>query len=378
MKRNTNSEVKSFIENNGCELLEEYINNRQKLLIKCKCGNLFRTSFKEFKGMNKRQCNECGKKIALEKLSLSYEEVKEISDSVGAIMTWNKQEFNEKYKNYLTLIEYKCRCGDYFYCRIGDIKKLKKNTCNKCSVKDSNKLRKYTEQYVKEYLAKYDCKLIGNYKNSYSEIIIRCKCGNEFNTKFNSYIKSKHKCCKKCSALEGSKKKRLNIEEIKEKLEEENYKLISTEYINNRKKIKIKHCKCGHEFEMAFDMFQRGNRCPYCYNSKGENKIKKWLELNNIEYKEQYIFKDLRGHGGGLLRFDFAIFKDNNLSMLIEYDGELHYNPFRKDEKAQTKLKKVQEHDQIKDNYCKNNNIKLLRIKYTEFNNIENILQASI
>ena len=71
MKRNTNSEVKSFIENNGCELLEEYINNRQKLLIKCKCGNLFRTSFKEFKGMNKRQCNECGKKIALEKLSLS-------------------------------------------------------------------------------------------------------------------------------------------------------------------------------------------------------------------------------------------------------------------------------------------------------------------
>ena len=53
-------------------------------------------------------------------------------------------------------------------------------------------------------------------------------------------------------------------------------------------------------------------------------------------------------------------------------------SPFRKDEKAQTKLKKLQEHDQIKDNYCKNNNIKLLRIKYTEFNNIENILQASI
>ena len=53
-------------------------------------------------------------------------------------------------------------------------------------------------------------------------------------------------------------------------------------------------------------------------------------------------------------------------------------SPFRKDEKAQTKLKKLQEHDQIKDNYCKNNNIKLLRIKYTEFNNNENILQASI
>lgn len=378
MKRNTNSEVKSFIENNGCELLEEYINNRQKLLIKCKCGNLFRTSFKEFKGMNKRQCNECGKKIALEKLTLSYNKVKEISESVGAEIDWTEEEFNKEYKNYLTPIKYKCECGEFFYCRIGDVKKLNKKSCNKCSIKNSDKMRKYTKEYVENYLNKYGCKLIGEYKNSYSVINIQCKCGNEFTTKFNTFIKNKHKCCKKCSAIEGSKKKRLKIEYVKSEIEKENYKLISTEYVSNRTKLKIKHCKCGHEFEMCFDMFQRGNRCPYCYNSKGENKIKKWLELNNIKYKEQYIFEDLRGIGGGPLRFDFAIFKDGDLTMLIEYDGELHYNPFRKDKNSQMKLQKVQKHDQIKNDYCKDNNIKLLRIKYTEFNNIENILQASI
>ena len=42
------------------------------------------------------------------------------------------------------------------------------------------------------------------------------------------------------------------------------------------------------------------------------------------------------------------------------------------------KLKKQQEHDKIKDNYCKDKNINLLRIPYWEFNNIENILKDTL
>ena len=56
-------EVKEFIENNDCELLSDesdYINTKTKLKIRCKCGEIFYTSYIEFKHDDKRQCNKCG------------------------------------------------------------------------------------------------------------------------------------------------------------------------------------------------------------------------------------------------------------------------------------------------------------------------------
>ena len=162
-KRLTREEVSDFIKENGCELLEkEYINNRQKLLIKCKCGNEFKTSFKEFKGMNKRQCNECGKKIAREKLQQvtyknykksTYETIKNRFKEYGHIMVWNEEEFNEKYKNYKTLVKLRCECGNYYYKNIADIKKCVHNKCDVCRSKLKNKDRlKYTSENVQKII----------------------------------------------------------------------------------------------------------------------------------------------------------------------------------------------------------------------------------
>ena len=79
MKRWKYEEVKNFIENNSsCKLLsKEYKNIDTKLKFKCSCGNEFETTFDKFKSRNKRQCNECGKKILANKQKLSYEEVKQ-------------------------------------------------------------------------------------------------------------------------------------------------------------------------------------------------------------------------------------------------------------------------------------------------------------
>lgn len=50
--------------------------------------------------------------------------------------------------------------------------------------------------------------------------------------------------------------------------------------------------------------------------------INNLLIENNINYKKEYSFIDLKGIKGGPLRFDFAIFDDNNnLIELIEFDG---------------------------------------------------------
>ena len=55
--------VSQFISDNGCELLsskDEYIDTKTKLAIRCKCGEIFYTTYINFKYENKRQCNNCG------------------------------------------------------------------------------------------------------------------------------------------------------------------------------------------------------------------------------------------------------------------------------------------------------------------------------
>lgn len=73
--------------------------------------------------------------------------------------------------------------------------------------------------------------------------------------------------------------------------------------------------------------------------------------------------------------FDFFLPREN---ICIEYDGEYHFMPIKIGsitfEQAKENLNKLKYRDEIKTNYCKNNNIKLIRIPYMEFNNIEKIL----
>ena len=60
--------------------------------------------------------------------------------------------------------------------------------------------------------------------------------------------------------------------------------------------------------------------------SRGEITIKEILQMNDINFKEEYSFPDLTSPNGTLLRFDFAIFDDEgNLEFLIEYQGRQHY-----------------------------------------------------
>ena len=83
------------------------------------------------------------------------------------------------------------------------------------------------------------------------------------------------------------------------------------------------------------------------------------------------MFEELRGIGGGILRYDFAIFKNDELRCLIEYDGEQHFSEAGTyfNERGQ-----VQIHDGMKDKYALTNNIPLLRIPYKDAYKAEEIL----
>ena len=106
--------------------------------------------------------------------------------------------------------------------------------------------------------------------------------------------------------------------------------------------------------------------------------IGQYLRRNNINYSTQYTFQNLISEKGYPLKFDFAIFKDNQLNCLIEFDGRQHTLGPEADWAKADSLATIQMRDKLKDEYCKNNNIKLIRISYLEKDKINDILDTEL
>ncbi len=98
--------------------------------------------------------------------------------------------------------------------------------------------------------------------------------------------------------------------------------------------------------------------------STGEAKIAKILLANKIEFEREKTFSDLKRKG--FLRFDFYCPNINSAPVIIEYDGEYHFQPIR----GRQAMLKQQEYDRRKNSYCLANEIKLIRIPFWELNNI--------
>lgn len=59
--------------------------------------------------------------------------------------------------------------------------------------------------------------------------------------------------------------------------------------------------------------------------SRGEIKIEEILTKAGLKFKEEYSFPDLVSSSNRALRFDFAVFDDNDeLDFLIEFQGVQH------------------------------------------------------
>lgn len=125
-------------------------------------------------------------------------------------------------------------------------------------------------------------------------------------------------------------------------------------------------CDCGKEricnTRQLVSMDARS--CIDCknYSSKGEEIIGNLLVQHGINFIREYTFKDLLSKNGYNLRFDFAILNNyGELIQLIEYDGSQHFKP-SKYFGGELKFKDLQERDKMKEEYCKNHNISLIRI----------------
>ena len=215
---------------------------------------------------------------------------------------------------------------------------------------------------------------IGGYIEPHKKATFKClECGYTWDTTaYEVYTGNSH--CSNCSKFSSL----FTEEDVIERLKENNSDITYIEgYTGSLNKAKFCCSKCGNVWEtIAFAVYLGKTGCPKCACSKGENRISQYLENRNIDYITQYIFQDCKNIY--YLPFDFFL---PNKNICIEYDGEYHFSPIRRSksitsEQAKQNLEKLKIRDKIKTDYCKNKNIQLIRIPYTEFDNIEIILDT--
>lgn len=222
--------------------------------------------------------------------------------------------------------------------------------------------------------------LDGEYINARTSIKMKHnKCGHEWGVTPNHFVKNETRCPKCADRRLGESKRKSQGDFRKEvlKITDDEYEVVG-EYINAITKIDILHKSCNSIYNVEPNSFLGGNRCNKCKSStsKGEKYIMNYLELNNIEFRYQYTFDDCRNKNP--LPFDFAIVNNiGKVTTLIEFDGRHHFEliEFWGGEKEFERIKMC---DIIKNKYCKDNGIEIIRIPHWEYENIENILDNTL
>ena len=129
-------------------------------------------------------------------------------------------------------------------------------------------------------------------------------------------------------------------------------------------------CDCGRTKEISSANLRTAYSCGNCnFNSTGEFLIGEIFKKININFLTQYTFNDCRNpKTNRKLFFDFYL---PDYNCCIEYDGEQHFDIHKHGWATEDKVKETQYRDSIKNEYCKNNNIKLIRIPYWDYNKID-------
>lgn len=282
---------------------------------------------------------------------------------------------SSEYKNEKEQLQFKCSCGEYFTKTWTTIQSKKTCKCRKCARKDGWENKRHESTYkedCRQEIESFGFEPLGEIKNRRDKILCKDKIGYKGYISISNIVLGKHFGI--FSPMYNSENLIYNLNLF---LSINGSKTVVKDYIAKKPStstiLKCK-CECGEYFEANLGNLTTQNqwRCPKCSNSKSnieylaEQEIKKYCE-----YKSQYRFEDCRNPLTNYsLPFDFYI---SDSCMIIEIDGIQHYKPSKfgneTDEEAEYKLKYRQYLDNIKNEYCRNHNIQLVRISYKAFKN---------
>lgn len=435
-KRWNTKSVNEFVRVHGdseYEVFGEYLGVREKMTFHHKkCGKTYATTFDSFK--RGHRCNFCSTIVGSMKQALSDEEVskefRKLSD--GEFIKLSKYK-----SNAIKLKVYHVECGMSFEVKWENFKNG--NRCSHCKGARISKTQTYSNSDIDNILFGLHegrFKRVSDYIGAKKVITLKdAKCGATFTEKWDQFrtdprckicerdyssakaysqddvdrilsqegyvrltpysntynsVRIRHEKCgweydtrmqnfnsgRRCPKCGGTKPyTQKEVEAIVSEVTNGEFE-VAGRYTRSRDKLTIKHNKCGRTFETEFYNFKNKKRCYFCHRSSGEKVITEMFEKLKINFKPQFTFPDCRNKIP--LPFDFAVMDDKNSPMLlVEYDGVQHF-------KAvdffggEVEFLQTKIRDEIKTQYCVDHNIPLLRIPYWEFENIETILDVEL
>lgn len=312
----TIAEISEFIKaNSDCKLVSErYVNGKRKLLLECRCGDLFEVAWNSFRSANKRQCNKCAGRP-----NHTIKDVgKWVSENSGIEL------LSTEYTNARALLKFKCTCGKEFERSFDNLKRKKSTLCRSCASV------KAMPEYAKKKIGAAQLKPI--------EIVI-------------DLVENKMKC-----------------KFIKR------YTKLGT-----RSTVIVFECPTHGAQEAFWTNLEKRKGCPLCnehnkQNSKHMLQVEKWFSENGILFEKEVRFKECKDKRP--LPFDYYIPARNTC---VEVDGRQHYEKAYfgniDEETSEKVLQYTRKHDEIKNKYCLENSINLIRIPYYE-TDIEKTLKS--
>lgn len=212
-----------------------------------------------------------------------------------------------------------------------------------------------------------------------------CDCGNEVNI-INTQLTSGK--TQSCGCLQRERTSNANTKDFTNTQTGSGIKFIrrykKRETVDTGGGLWIWECECpicGKHFYGVPSIIQCTNQkscgCLSPTTSIGEEFVKNLLDQNSIKYIKEYTTDDCKNIKR--LKFDFALLDDDgNVSHIIEYDGIQHFAPveYFGGEEA---FKENKMRDEIKNDYCRKNNIPMTRLPYTmSFEEVEDTIKNII
>lgn len=280
-----------------------------------------------------------------------------------------------KYIDSCDFLLFKCKCGRQYECSWGKFSTRKKDICNICSQKEKSYKRRHSIEFIRKQFAKYGYKpLFDNYINC--EIPLLCQDKNGYYG-YLSYANLNYGFdfapfkTKNPYVIHNIKQYILN-NSLRCNLLTDKISKGSVDNLNDT--VLTFECMCKEHYKTTWASFttNKVDRCPKCSKKKSQYALmtEEYLSSCGYSFKDEFTFSDCTDIS--LLYFDYIVFGQNNF-VLIEVDGQFHYeNPF--DENL---LVDQQRRDKIKNDYCSQNNIVLIRIPYWEYesNNYKKIIK---
>lgn len=277
---------------------------------------------------------------------LSYNYIKEQIERIDGYTL-----LSTEYKTSTEPLSVMCPKGHIFYPMFYNFIK-KKTRCNHPTCKNIkiSKSNSNTYEKIKTFIEQYEYKLLStSYKKSIDKLQLKCPLGHIFEMRYSSFHQGQ-----RCPICSNENKRTLYIN-VKNFIEQYGYKLISKDYINAFYKLKLQ-CPLGHIFEMKYNSFHQGQRCPICSQSKSKPE----LEIFNY-IKNKYNYNVISGDRKTIINPKTNRFLELDV-FIPEIKKAIEYNSTHWHTGTYVEFK-----DKIKQNECKNKDISLLIITHDKW-----------